>query len=85
MRRTISQELSVPELRHPLGSREMTLPDALSPLRLFVRINPQDDSRDLSPFGTFRIGVEQAQIDHKVLFVVARQKRLVRSSVGNVW
>jgi hypothetical protein len=44
----------------------------------------QDDFRDLSPIGTFRIGVEQAQLDHEVLLVVARQKRLVRSSVGNV-
>ena len=73
MRRTASQEMSIPDLSHPLGSREMAFPDALSPLRFFTRIDLQDDSRDLSPIGTFSVGVEQAQIGHEVLLVVACQ------------
>jgi hypothetical protein len=32
----------------------------LGPLRLFDRINIQDDFRNLSPIGTFRVGVKQA-------------------------
>jgi hypothetical protein len=33
----------------------------------------------------FRVGVEQPQIRNKMGHVVARQKRLVRSGVGNLW
>jgi hypothetical protein len=78
-------EMPVPGLRHPLGSREMALPDALSTLGLFLRINLQHDARNLSPIGTLCVGVEQAQIGHEMLLVVSRQKRLDWSGVGNLW
>jgi hypothetical protein len=40
----------------------MALPDAPSALRIFVRINLQDDFRDLSPIGAFSVGVKEAEI-----------------------
>lgn len=83
--RTAPQEMSIADLSHPLRSREMAFPDALSPLRLFTRIDLQDDSRDLSPIGAFALGIQQAEVGHEVLLVVARQKRLVWSGVRNVW
>ena len=50
----------------------MAFPDALGPLRFFTRLDLQHNFRDLAPIGTFRIGVEQAQIDHQMLLIVAR-------------
>jgi len=79
-----SQEVLKTALADPFGTRQMALPDAPSPLQLFVRINLQDNFHDLSAVGTFGVGVEQAQIDHEVLLIVARPKRLVRCGVGNV-
>jgi hypothetical protein len=84
MRRTASMEMPITVRGHPPGSREMALPDAPSALRIFVRINLQDDFRDLSPIGTFSVGVKEAEICHEVTLVVVRQKRFVRCGAGNV-
>jgi len=72
VRRTASQKMLEAARSHPLGSREMAFPDALGPLRFFTRLDLQHNFRDLAPIGTFRIGVEQAQIDHQMLLIVAR-------------
>ena len=40
----------------------MAFPDAFSPQRLFIRIELQDDLRDLSPIGAVALGVQEAWI-----------------------
>jgi hypothetical protein len=35
-----------------------------------VRVNMQDDPRDIAPVGTVRIGIEQAQVRDEMLLVV---------------
>jgi hypothetical protein len=60
----------------------MALPDTFSPQRLFIGVNFQNDFRDLSPIGSFALGVEQAQISHEVLLIVPCQDGFGRSQIG---
>jgi hypothetical protein len=69
--RTAAQQVAITVRGHPFGSREMALPDALSSPQFFLGINLQNDAGDLSPIGAFRVGVEQAQIDHEMPLVVS--------------
>ena len=58
MRRTTSQELSVPDLSHPLGSREVALPDPIGAVRIFLDIEVQHYTGDLPPVCSVRFGIE---------------------------
>jgi hypothetical protein len=64
MRRTTSPELSLPDLSHPLGSREMALPDLPGALRILLYVEAQHNPGDLPPVGAFLIGIEQPKIRH---------------------
>jgi transcriptional regulator with XRE-family HTH domain len=40
-----------------------------------IRINMQNNARDLAPFRTLCVGIEQSQIGHQMFLIVCRQGR----------
>src|SRR4030095_3319288 len=61
----------------------MTLPGAPSPLRLIIRIDLQDDTRDLSPLGAIAPGIQQTQVRNEMLLIVPCQDGICRSQISN--
>ena len=51
---------------------------------LSIWINMQNDPCNLSPVGALSIGIEQTQISHQMLLIVARQRRVGRRHVSNI-
>ena len=83
VRRSASQQVLKAALADPSGAGQMALPDAFSPQRLFIRIELQDDLRDLLPIDAVVLGVQQTQIRDEVLFIVPGQHWFGRSQIGN--
>jgi hypothetical protein len=67
VRRTASQQVLKAVRGHPFCARQMALPGAFSPLRLIIRIDFENNSRDLSPIGSFALRVQQTQVSNEVL------------------
>jgi hypothetical protein len=54
------------------------------PIRLPLRVDVQDDPRDLTPVGSFRLGVEHAHIGDGVLFVI-NGEHFTESAASATW
>jgi hypothetical protein len=80
---TATQKVSVSVFHHPSCSGEMRLPGKVGASRLGLGVDLKNDSSDLLPVGAVLFGIEQTQIDHQMLFVVAGQDGGCWRGVGN--
>jgi len=74
--------MPVTTLGHPFRARQVTLPSTPGAFGLAIRIDVQNHVCDFPPIGPFGISIKQTQIRHKMLFIVAGQNGLRRSSIG---
>jgi hypothetical protein len=51
---------------------------------LAIRINMQNDARNLAPVGALGVGIEQPKICHQMFLIVARQHRGGWRHVSNI-
>jgi hypothetical protein len=70
--------------RHPFGTRQMTLIGPSCTTSIVIRINVENDLRNIAPVGTIRIRGKHPDVGHGVLFVVDGQPRHVWSGVGAI-
>jgi hypothetical protein len=83
MGRTASQQVLKAVSGHPFGPRKVAFPGAPSSLRLIIWIDLQNNTRDLSPIGSFALGVQQPQVRNEVLLIVPCQDGFGGSQIGN--
>ena len=76
------QKMAITAFPHPFGAGEMTFPDTPCAFGLAIRIDVQNDLCDFAPICPVGIGVQEPQIRHKMLFIVASQNGLHRSGIG---
>ena len=81
--RAAAQQMPIAVLGHPTGSAQVRVPDPARSIGLACRIDMEDDQSNLSPVSPFRVRIEQTQIRHEMLFVVAREDAGAGSGVGN--
>ena len=81
--RAPAQQMLIAVLCHPAGSRQVRVPGPARSIGLAHRIDMEDDPSNFSPVSPFRVRIEQTQIRHEMLFVVAREDAGARSGVGN--
>ena len=60
----------------------MAVPDRFRAVWARVRIESQNNSRDISPVGIFGSGVEQPEINDEMLLVIARQHGIAWRGLG---
>src|SRR5215472_17550380 len=82
MRCATLKEMAVAAFGHPAGTRQVRGPGPVRALVLLRRIDVENDPRDLLPVCAFGLGVEQTQIRHEVLLVVAGEYPAAGSGVG---
>ena len=61
----------------------MRFPSAPRTVRLARGVDVQDEARDLAPIRSIPSGVEQPEVGHDVLLVVAGENGISRSGVGD--
>jgi hypothetical protein len=74
--------MTVAVFAHPAGAGEMTLQCRAGALRLALRIDVQDVTRDLAPIRAVGVAVEQALVGDQMDLIVVREKRNIRCSIG---
>ena len=79
------QKMAITALGHPFRARQVTLPGTPGAFWFAIRIDVQNNICNFAPIGPFGIGVKETQIRHKMLFIVAGQNRLRRSSIRHGW
>jgi len=62
----------------------MTLICAPRTVWLSLRIDVQDDSSDFAPVRPLPFGLQKAHVRYYMLFVIGRQRRLIRRDIRNV-
>src|SRR5438067_1444655 len=67
----------------PLRSSQMAFVATTGARRIVGWINVENDTRHFSPIGTVLFGIEQTHIGDRVLLVIRRQRRVIRSQIGN--
>ena len=77
-----SQQVAITSLGHPSGAREVAFERSPRAVGVAVRVNMQDDPRDIAPVGTVRIGIEQAQVRDEMLLVVGGNRWIGCRSAG---
>src|SRR6266508_1792191 len=75
------QKMSITVLGHPFRACKVTLPSKLGAFGLAIRIDVQNDLCDFSPICSFGVRIKETQIRNKMLFIVAGEYRLRRSSI----
>jgi len=85
MRCATPKEVSVAAFGHPASARQMRGPGPVRALGLLRRIDVENDPRDLVPVCSFGLGIEQTQIRHEVLLVIAGDHAAAGSGVGDRW
>ncbi|SCB42977.1 hypothetical protein GA0061098_1009209 [Bradyrhizobium shewense] len=63
----------------------MTLICTPRTIRLSLWVHMQDHSSHFAPVRTLTFGLQQANVRDDMLFVIGRQRRLVRRVVSYVW
>ena len=71
-------------LGHPFGAREVAFERSPRAVGVAVRVNMQDDPRDIAPVGTVRIGIEQAQVRDEMLLVVGGNRWIGRGQISDI-
>lgn len=79
------KKVSVAAFAHPASARQMRGPGPVCALRLLRGIDVENDPRELLPVCAFGLGVEQTQIRHEVLLVIAGEHAAAGSGVGDRW
>jgi hypothetical protein len=69
-------------MRHPFGSREMTIEHKTRAFSILIRIEVQYDPCNVAPVGTFLRVIQDAEIGVDVFFVIGRDYRTHRGNVG---
>jgi hypothetical protein len=69
-------------LGHPAGPGEMTVVDALSALRILLRIKPEQDADDLCPVRSLPCSVEQPNVEREVLSIIILALRMCLMAGG---
>jgi hypothetical protein len=62
----------------------MTVECMPRPIWLAIRINMQNDPRNLAPVGAFSVGIKQPQVSHQMFLIVRRQRRGGWRRVSNI-
>lgn len=78
------EEVTIARLGHPLRTGEMAFVDDLGAFRLLGGVNAKDDRDGFRPVRAFGFSVEQAQIGHKMPFVI-RRHALLPGRLGLEW
>ena len=76
--------MAITLLGHPSGAREVAFERSPRAVGVAVRVNMQDDPRDIAPVGTVRIGIEQAQIRDEMLLVVGGNRWIGRGQISDI-
>jgi hypothetical protein len=84
--------VAITSLGHPSGAREVAFERSPRAVGVAVRVNMQDDPRDIAPVGTVRIGIEQAQVRDEMPLVVGgkpldrlpQRRKKLQDKVGTV-
>ena len=71
-------------LGHPSGAREVAFERSPRAVGVAVRVNMQDDPRDIAPVGTVRIGIEQAQVRDEMLLVVGGDRWIGWGQISDI-
>jgi hypothetical protein len=69
-------------MRHPLGSREMTIEHQTRAFSILIRIEVQHYPCNVAPVGTFLRVIQDAEIGVDVFLVIGCDYRAHRSNVG---
>src|SRR6516165_8654721 len=83
MRCATPKEMPIAAFGHPASARQVSGPGPVRALGLLRGIDMENDPRDLMPVCAFGLGVEQAQIRHEVLLVIAGEHAAAGSGVGD--
>jgi hypothetical protein len=76
------QEIPVTLLGHPARTSEVAVVHATGAFSVLLRVDPEKDTNDLRPLGTFFGRVEKSDIECEVLSVVVRHTRTLRRLIG---
>jgi len=79
-----TNEIAVTMISHPFCARQVAVKRMTGAGRFAIRIDMQHDSSHLLPIGTLRDRIEQPPIGHEMLFIVGRQRRIIRSGIGDL-
>jgi hypothetical protein len=82
--RAAAQQMSIAVLSHPFGAGQMTFERMLRTVMISAGIYVQHDPRHFAPISAGCIGVKKSQICNDVLFVVSRQRFVIRRTIGNI-
>src|SRR6266700_205452 len=75
--------MAITVARRPLRSSQMALVATTGTSKIGLRINVKNDTRHFSPIGVVFFSIEETRIGDRVFLVIRRQRRVIRSQIGN--
>ena len=82
--RSAAKQIAIAVVCHPLCTRQVTIKRAAGARRFAIRIDMQHDPSNFLPLGAVGLGIEKTPIRHEMLFIVAREHRIIRSCVSDI-
>ena len=77
--RAAAKQIAIAVVCHPFCARQMTIKRTASSRRFVIRIDMQHDPSNFPPVGAVGLRIEKTSIRHQMLFIVAREHRIIRS------
>jgi hypothetical protein len=82
--RSAAKQIAIAVVCHPLCTRQVTIKYTASARRFVIRVDMQDDPSNFLPLGAVGLGIKKTPIRHQMLFIVAREHRIIRSCVSDI-
>jgi hypothetical protein len=79
-----TEQFAVAVLGHPLGALKVSVECPPGASGFALRVNVQNDPRNLAPVGAVGVRVEEAQIRHEVLPIVAGECGTGGRDIGDI-
>ncbi len=62
--------MSVTDLRHPPGARQMAVVHKLGPLRVMCWVEPKNYGNNLPPIGALGVGIKEPDVGRQMALVI---------------
>ena len=82
--RSAAKQIAIAVVCHPLCTRQVTIKYTASAGRFAIRVDMQHDPSNFLPLGAVGLGIKKTPIRHQMLFIVAREHRIIRSCVSDI-